>query len=300
MQKSLLLCYNFCMRKYFKYKINSLLVVRRIISIHYIQPEEKMVQEEENHDFWELVLVDKGNAVCTSDGKQITLNEGQVIFHQPNERHTLVCDNCSALILSFDCLSEAMRFFSQKLLKLNKKQMDLAKEIAEIAKKTYDITFYNSDVEIMNLLPHPTLGGEQLIKNYLETLLIDIMRSLTETEYGNDVFLKEKDINNKLADDIIKILKENLDARLTIEDISKKISYSKAYIFRQFKIATGKTVIEYYQELKINLAKEYLLQTNFSVKEISHKLGFDTPNYFTKTFKKLTGKTPLEYKKRAN
>ena len=126
------------------------------------------------------------------------------------------------------------------------------------------------------------------------------MRSLTETEYGNDVFLKEKDINNKLAEDIIKILKDNLSGRLTIDDISKKISYSKAYIFRQFKSSTGKSVIEYYQELKIGKAKEFLINSNLSVKEISQKLGFDTPNYFTKTFKKLTGKTPLEYKKRTN
>lgn len=289
------------MRKYFKYKIKSLLVVRRIISIHYLEPETVVNQEEEHHDFWEIVYADKGSVLCSSDGDNTILEEGTMLFHEPNEKHTLSCKKGSSVfILSFDCLSEAMRFFTKKSLKLNKKQTNFVKEIVDIAKKTYDITFYNSDVEIMNLLPHPTLGGEQLIKNYLETLLIDVMRSLTETEYGNDVFLKEKDINNKLAEDIIKILKDNLSGRLTIDDISKKISYSKAYIFRQFKSSTGKSVIEYYQELKIGKAKEYLINSNLSVKEISQKLGFDTPNYFTKTFKKLTGKTPLEYKKRTN
>ncbi len=289
------------MRKYFKYKIKSLLVVRRIISIHYLEPTALIKQEEEHHDFWEVVFTAKGVAHCSANGKDILLEEGNILFHQPNEKHSLSCDKGSAvLVLSFDCLSEAMRFFTDKSLKLNKRQINFINEIVDIAKNTYDITFYNSDVEIMNLLPHPTLGGEQLIKNFLETLLIDVMRSLTETEYGNDVFLKEKDINDKLSEEIIKILKDNIGGRLTIEDISKKISYSKAYIFRQFKASTGKSVIEYYQDIKIKKAKEYLIQSNLSVKEISTRLGFDTPNYFTKTFKKLTGKTPLEYKKRTN
>ena len=129
-------------------------------------------------------------------------------------------------------------------------------------------------------------------------LLIDVMRSLTETEYGNDVFLQETEINNKIAEDIIKILKANVYSRLSIDDISKMVSYSKAYVFRQFKMATGKSVMEYYLDLKIKTAKEYIKSERLSVKEISEKLAFDSPNYFTKTFKKITGKTPTEYKKR--
>jgi AraC-like DNA-binding protein len=150
----------------------------------------------------------------------------------------------------------------------------------------------------MNLLANPTLGGEQLIKNNLEILLIDLMRSLTETEDGNDVFLQETEINNKIAEDIIKILKNNVYKRLTVEDISKMVSYSKAYVFRQFKLATGKGVMEYYTELKIKTAKQLIKENELSVKEISERLCFDTPNYFSKTFKKAVGETPTQYRTR--
>ena len=92
-------------------------------------------------------------------------------------------------------------------------------------------------------------------------------------------------------------MKENVYGNLSIDDICKKISYSKAYVFRQFKSATGKSVMDYYTELKIKEAKRLIKENRLSVKEIAEKLCFDTPNYFSKTFKKKTGVTPTKYKK---
>ncbi len=289
------------MKKFFRHKIKSLLLINKIISIHYLELKEVFKTKPEKHDFWELVFLDKGKLTCFPKGEPLYLSEGEMLFHKPDEVHSLLSDEHSSakvLIISFECLSEAMRFFSDTRVKLNYKQKHFVDEIIKIAKKTYDITFYDSDVEYMQLLSNPTLGGEQLIKNYLEMLLIDVMRSETETEDGNDVFLQEKEINNKLAEDIIKILKSSLYSRLSIDDIALKTSYSKAYVFRQFKSATKKSVMEYYTELKVKEAKELLKKGELTIKEISEKLAFDTPNYFSKTFKKFTGKTPTEYKKR--
>lgn len=288
------------MKKYFKHKIKSLLVVNKIVVIHYLELEKSFHHPAEKHNFWEIVCTVKGDVCCTADGKVIELKEGNMFFHKPNQTHSLTVNKSKGtgvFVLSFDCLSEAMRFFTDKKVKLNQRQLKQITQIIEIAKKTYDITFYDLDVDIMNLLPNPTLGGEQLIKNLVEMLLIDIMRSLTETAKGNDVFLQDIEINDKLAKDIIDILNDGLFDNLTIDDISKKISYSKAYIFRQFKKATGKSVMEYYTELKIKQAKTMLKEDRFNIKEISEKLEFDTPNYFSKTFKRLTGSTPSEYKK---
>ena len=291
------------MKKYFKHKIKSLLLVNKIVVIHYLEIDEYFHHAEESHNFWEMVLAVKGEIDCTADGKKIKLNAGEMLFHKPNETHDLTATgkkNTGVFVLSFECISESMHFFTDKKVKLNLRQLKFVQDIIEIAKKTYDITFYNLDNDIMNLLPQPTLGGEQLIKNFVETLLIDVMRSMTETNDGNDVFLQETEFNNKLADDIVKILNDNVYARLTIDDISKKISYSRAYLFKQFKLATGKSVMDYYTELKIKRAKKLLLENKFTIKEIAEKLCFDTPNYFTKTFKKITKITPTQYKKRAS
>ena len=288
------------MRQYFKHKIKSLLVINKIVTIHYLEPKERFHDPEEKHNFWEMICAVKGNVVCSQSNKTLQIKKGDIIFHKPNAAHSLTVpkqEDSGVFVITFVCSSEAMRFFSDKIINLNFQQLKTIQKIIEIAKRTYDITFYNLNDDIMHLLPNPTLGGEQLIKNYLETLFIDIMRSMTETNDGNDVFLNENAINDKLADDVINLMKERIYGNLSINDICKKMSYSKAYIFRQFKCATNKSVIDYYTDLKINEAKKLIKEDKLNVKEISEKLCFDTPNYFSKTFKKRTGITPTEYKK---
>ncbi len=289
------------MKKYFKHKIKSLLVVSEIVTIHYLELDKHFKHEEELHDFWELVYADKGTAICTANGKRIQLNQGDMLFHKPNEPHSLLFEGgekTGVFVISFECPSEAMWFFTDKMITLNRKQINFVHDIIETAKKTYDITFYDSDTENMQLLASPTLGGQQIIKNNLEMLLIDVMRYQTETEYGNYVFLQEREINDKLSEEIIKILKTSLSLQLNIDDIAKATSYSKAYIFRQFKKATGKGIMEYFTELKIKEAKKLLRENELSIKGIADALGFDTPNYFSKVFKKHCKVTPTNYKKR--
>ena len=289
------------MKKYFKHKIQNLLLVDKLVILQFYEFDKNFKHGPEAHDFWELVYADKEDIICTIDGKDVILNQGQVIFHKPNEIHSLSSNGHSApdvFVASFESRSEAMRFFENKQITLTKKQIQYLYSIIEYVKLTFDIPYSDPNLRKMKLLPCPILGGEQLIKNNLELLLIDIMRNLTETEQGNKTFLFENELGNKLVDDVIKLLKENIFNNLTIDKISKITSYSKAYIFKQFKNATGKGIIEYYIELKNKTAKKLLRENELSVKEISEKLCFDTPNYFSKTFKKINGVTPTQYKKR--
>ena len=138
---------------------------------------------------------------------------------------------------------------------------------------------------------------DQLIKNYLEILLINIMRALTETERGNKIFLQREELGNKLVKDVIRILERNICHVLTVGDICAETGYSRAYVFKEFRAATGKSVMEYFIALKIEEAKRHLREDDMTVKEISEHLAFDTPNYFSKTFKRYTGLTPSTYKK---
>jgi 5-deoxy-glucuronate isomerase len=66
------------MRKYFKHKIKSLLIINKIVSIHHLQPQmENIKQEQEKHNFWESVYASNGCVTCTSEDKVIELEAGQ-------------------------------------------------------------------------------------------------------------------------------------------------------------------------------------------------------------------------------
>ena len=288
------------MKTYFKHKLTNLLVVNNLVTVHYFEFEKDFFHNEESHDFWEIVYVDKGIALCVADGKKIELSEGEMLFHKPNEVHSLSCEGKfepHVFIVSFVCRSEAMRFFENRKILLSANQRRYVYYILEEAKKTFDIPYSDPEMRKIELLKNPTLGGEQLIKNNLELLLINLMRSLTETDGGNKIFLTENELDKKLVTEIIKLLKEKVYERVSINDICFRTSYSRAYVFKKFKSVTGKSIMEYYLDLKITKAKELLCDSGLSVMEIAEKLSFDTPNYFTKTFKKVCGITPTEYRK---
>lgn len=288
------------MKKYFRHKIQNLIVVDKIVTVHYFEFNKNFRGSVESHDFWELVFAAKEDVLCTANGVEIPLAQGEILFHKPNESHSLAANGKKApnvVIVSFECKSEAIRFFEGKRVRANHDFTKLLYTILEEARKTFSILFSDPKLEKMELLPTPTLGGQQLIKNYLEILLINIMRALTETERGNKIFLQREELGNKLVKDVIRILERNICHVLTVGDICAETGYSRAYVFKEFRAATGKSVMEYFIALKIEEAKRHLREDDMTVKEISEHLAFDTPNYFSKTFKRYTGLTPSTYKK---
>lgn len=287
-------------KRYYKHKIENLLVINRIVTIHYFEFDKNFVAPVESHDFWELVYADKESIVCMADGKDIALAEGEILFHKPGEIHSLRAngkDEPSVFIASFVCKSEAVRFFENKKIKANKNFLRLAYSIIEEGKKTFDLPFSDPMLKKMKLLAHPTLGGQQLIKNYLEILLVNLMRDETEKENPDVVFLPQEKLGERVAEQTISFLKANVYEKLSVADVCLALHYNKSYIFQQFKKATNRSVMTYFSQLKIDAAKRMLRESNLSITQIADKLAFDSPNYFSKTFKKLTGFTPLQYKK---
>ena len=288
------------MKKYFKHKIENLLNVSKIVTVHYFEFDKDFSFREEAHDFWELVFVDKESVICTSNGKEIIVNQGEALFHKPNDLHALSSNGVKApdvFIVSFVCRSEAMRFFENKKIKLTEVQKRYIYALVEDAKQTFDMPFSNPETKKLKLLSNPTLGGMQTIKNNLELLLIDAMRSLSKDEEG-EIFVLSRDGGESLVREVIDLMEKRVYGELTVEEIVRKTNYSKSYLFRRFKKSTNKSLMEYYIELKIKTAKKMIRENNYSITEIAEKLNFDTPNYFSKTFKKITGVTPSAYKKR--
>ena len=89
---------------------------------------------------------------------------------------------------------------------------------------------------------------------------------------------------------------ENITS-ITPEKLAKLtcMSYSKfRKIFREY---TGFAPSQYIQEVRINMAKEVLTNTSKSIKEIAFELGYENKDYFFTVFKKVTGITPVNYRK---
>ncbi|HTM99697.1 MAG TPA: AraC family transcriptional regulator [Pedobacter sp.] len=97
-------------------------------------------------------------------------------------------------------------------------------------------------------------------------------------------------------DQSITFMKANVHKRLCVDEIAETFRYSPSHYSVLFKQKTGLSPIEYFIRIKIQRASELLTNSNLIVKEIAGEVGYDDPFYFTRIFKKVTGKTPKEYK----
>ena len=90
---------------------------------------------------------------------------------------------------------------------------------------------------------------------------------------------------------------ENWDKDFSIADIAKKSCVSESTIYHLFKKTLGQTPISFVNSIRINIAIEYLENSNYSISKISELVGFSSENHFRQTFYKLTETTPLKFRK---
>ncbi|MGM9859033.1 MAG: helix-turn-helix domain-containing protein [Bacilli bacterium] len=93
-----------------------------------------------------------------------------------------------------------------------------------------------------------------------------------------------------------KYIYNHLSDPIKSQDICNALFISKSVLFDKIKKETGKTLSQYILNVKINEAKGLLKYTNKNFASISLYLGFSSQSHFNKTFKLITGYTPLEYK----
>ncbi len=282
------------MKKYFKHNIKNFVVVKNVVTIEYLELGVEYEHQPESHNFWELVYVDKGKIQYVVEGTPMMVSEGEVIFLSPNQTHEIHADaknSSNIFVLCFDCASPVMAALSNFKSKLNRDEKYLLSKVTEETRGTFRMPFAGK----LEPLDSPNLGGEQAVKLYLELFLITMLRrGSSESRFGT--FLSEEKFDSGLCDFIISQLKERVRSNVSIEEICASVNYSKSYISKIFKQQTGKTIIAYFNDLKIDEAKKLIRETNDTMAKISDILGFSDPRYFNLLFKETVHMTPKQYK----
>lgn len=151
-----------------------------------------------------------------------------------------------------------------------------------------ETAFILSDYYI-NLIDEAT--NNTVVENLEYKMLNDFVKVLKK--YKEYVY-------NSLINRVIQYIKKNIENDLSLEEISSFVNVHPNYLSSTFKKEVGKTLTEYINELKINAIKQYINHTNLSIREISYTFNFNHVPYFYRFFKKHTGLTPKEYRKRSS
>jgi len=91
-------------------------------------------------------------------------------------------------------------------------------------------------------------------------------------------------------------IQENIqDPNLNVENLANQLRLSRSQLYRKIKVLTGLSANEYLRKIRLEKAKELLQSSNnYNVSEVTYKVGFSSPSYFTKCFKKEFGYLPTK------
>jgi AraC-like DNA-binding protein len=128
-------------------------------------------------------------------------------------------------------------------------------------------------------------------------------RELIHQKYKNMDFMPDSKLGNLSKDDqfirkVHEIIEENLensDENLNVNLLSQKLNLSITQLYRKVKALTDYSPVEFIRSLRLARAAEMLVETNYSVKEVCYKVGFNSPSYFVKCFREKYKVTPYQY-----
>ncbi len=278
--------------EYFRTELDRPLTIDGIYTIHYFEYTKDFAYSGELHDFWEIVYADKKSVVITAGSKEMTLKAGQMYIHKPNEFHKIRCDGTSAansVILSFDCSCTELMSIAGTVITCTNSERELMGRIIEEASDAFSTPLGTPYTSVLEKSESGRFGCEQLVQLYMEQLLISLIRGNRRT-----VEIKKADSGTLLLR-ICDYLENNVEKKLTFDDIQKEFNASASVIKRLFQNNMSCGIMEHFTRLKIDEAKRMIRENEYNFTEISEKLGFNTPQYFTAVFRRLSGMSPSEY-----
>lgn len=289
------------MIKYRGYVLNEELVVNQLYSFYYHEQTKRFRSIAEKHDFWELVYVDKGEVVVITDSGEFHLKQGELVFFTPNELHQGWAVNNTAphlMNISFDCKSPCMHQLANQVFRLDEHARLFLSTILEEARSTFQ--FINT-LQLMRSNDVP-FASEQLIKINLEALLIWLKRKEEINQQriyadGEQLQLStRKNANHEIVQQITEYLQQEIHVQqLDTEQLCKMVGLSRTHLNHVFRSVKGISVLEYYNQLKINRAKTLIREESYNFTQIAEQLGFASLAYFSRYFKQKTSMSPTEY-----
>ena len=276
--------------------------IRSIITIHYFEYMKDFVFNGESHNFWEFLYVDNGTVSVCSDDTWLILNTGDIVFHQPNEFHAIksIGKNSPNLIaISFVCDSPAMDFFIQKSFTLTENERELISHIISESRRSFSTPLHIPSVEQVQIKDETPFASQQLVLMYLELFLITSIRNHPENIATQTSLPKaspeKKATKQERLEKILQYMEFHICEQIKIPEICDTFSISRSSLQALFHETMNCGAIDYFNNMKIQRAKEIIRDGTMNFTEITYFLSYNSLPYFSKQFKAATGMSPSEY-----
>jgi len=234
----------------------------------------------ERHPYWELTYMDVGSMICTVDGRKYELKKGDMMFFAPMQYHAQSGtggEPLAFLTVTFEVSRGDLKLLADRILHAD---ADMYRTMKLILSEYREDSMYS---------------GEMILSALMQALILSL-RSLRRETIGGAV---PSSLADKTKNDIVRrcmqIIDENLESRITLELLARKVCVSTSYVSKLFRSETGMGVSIFIRERRLERAKELIRSGKYTITQISDMMGFCSVTYFSTEFKKKFGMTPSDY-----
>lgn len=236
------------------------------------------------HEEVEILKVNRGIVQIHVGNANIKCSESDILLLPPNTLHqvTSETDNAEIIAITFkeDLLNIPLEWSLAKGgFRLFNSNNTYYKELSSIFSKALELYRAPGITYEIEMTACLLLFASVLIKD-----------EIAVTHNNNHA-------KNRLLP-VLEYIRENIESPIKIADLTEILYVSREHLIRLFKTTTGKTPLEYITDAKIQKAMTMLEENRYSVSEISEKLAFANPSYFSKIFKQKLKMSPSEYRKK--
>ena len=264
------------MPKYFQFTYQNLPLTIDTIGNEW---EQESVSREQGYPYYHWLQTEAGRGEILIRNKKIPLPKGQGILIKPFVPHAYSSD--------YGWKTNFVTFSGE----LSKEIRHIVGNAPFLPAKESPSFSYTGWIEAM-IQNH--LGGQtDLISMSVAcySFLIHIARSEGDRE------TQENPLYLKYVSPVIKEIETKFADNLTLEDLARKIYISPQYLARLFRRFTGTSPYAYLQAVRLNHAKELLVnRPDLEIQHIGYLIGIPNPSHFIAVFKKETGYTPLKFR----
>lgn len=257
-------------------------------------PEKELSDKDyHRHDYYEIMLFEKGGGEHIIDFNSLKIDNYSVHFVLPGQVHKLKRKKHSN---GFAVL------FSEEFILVNKKEKE---------NTIFELPFYNNTlpcslpltknefnelgflIQKIELEEKQNEGHDKIAGAYINLLLLILQRAC-----NNFVNQSGKEISGKtgLLIAFKRLLEKNFASGMKPGEYGKHLNITTGYLNDILKEAFNKTTGELLQERIVLEGKRLLFHTDLTINEVAYKLGFEDPAYFARLFRKNTGLTPKDYR----
>jgi len=243
------------------------------------------------HDFLEIGFVISGKGIYSLTGIDYEISAGDLIVALPGDMHYesgSAAEHIEILFLGIqipctldhktDIPFDSSRIIHTKSLpEIHQLLRNILIESLE-QKDMYERIIEAEVSKLLVLLKRITAGS--LRKHYSEESLSDLIK------------LRKLKVVSQIKD----YLENNFSQNINLGDAARKFYISPQHLARLFKETTGCTPKQYITSLRIESAREQLVNTRDTILSIAQNLGYDNIHYFYRIFRKETGCTPMQYR----